>query len=268
MTLTIDYTRRHTIMIVASPKFDAADLVAAVCSCGLYRSGPATRSHARKAGLAHVAAKTIAEARTTLTAGLTWLQHTEQPPGALTWRGVSRTVGDRTFRFVPSTVGVGRLLVVMGIRDPGADAETGTPAEVTLSKDDVRALRDELTRQGHPPISTWNGPGRTTVSVLLPGHPHPTLSAAFDPYAPLYPRQDEGAALLVHPDWPDHTTQESTRSYYAASTACRYWDTAPKSGTVGCDYHDFPHAEGCPGAPVCSLGRTDAAPYRPEVAGG
>jgi len=29
---------------------------------------------------------------------------------------------------------------------------------------------------------------------------------------------------------------------------------------VPCDYHDFPHGEACPGAPVCSLGRPGSPP--------
>lgn len=43
----------HACVIVASPKMDAWDLVAAACSCGEYRSGPGTETSARKSWRLH-----------------------------------------------------------------------------------------------------------------------------------------------------------------------------------------------------------------------
>ena len=47
-------TREHHITIVPSPKMDAQELFAAVCSCGLYRSAPTSKYAATKRGMAHV----------------------------------------------------------------------------------------------------------------------------------------------------------------------------------------------------------------------
>lgn len=47
----------HTVTIVPSPKMDTQSLVAAVCSCGRYRSGSTTEPEARKAWRSHADAK-------------------------------------------------------------------------------------------------------------------------------------------------------------------------------------------------------------------
>ena len=47
----------HEMTIVPSPKMDTPSLVASVCSCGKYRSGPTTENDARKSWQQHVDAK-------------------------------------------------------------------------------------------------------------------------------------------------------------------------------------------------------------------
>lgn len=51
-------TRTHVIDIVPAGKMDTPNLVAAVCSCGTYRSCPGSENASRKSGDQHVAAKT------------------------------------------------------------------------------------------------------------------------------------------------------------------------------------------------------------------
>jgi hypothetical protein len=51
-------TPDHACEIVPAPKMDSQGLVAAVCSCGRYRSGSTTEHSARKSWQAHADAKT------------------------------------------------------------------------------------------------------------------------------------------------------------------------------------------------------------------
>jgi hypothetical protein len=69
---------------------------------------------------------------------------------------------------------------------------------------------------------------------------------------------------------PKHGTEAPANEAAAERRAPRYGGqqltaTRPNANGVPCDYHDLPHAEGCPGSPVCSLGRTDSAPNRSAV---
>lgn len=62
--------------------------------------------------------------------------------------------------------------------------------------------------------------------------------------------------VLMPRDEADAIIFESVRRLSGASDE-QIRAAATPPAKVGCDYHEFPHAEGCPGPPVCSLGRAD-----------
>lgn len=204
---------RHTLTLVPSPKMDAQSLMAAVCACGSYTSGPSSRNDAQTSGLQHVAAAVLNDAATILTAGLAWLVDTVQPPGVLTTHhGVGRGTPDRWFRFIPSPTWP---ILAMSISHPAVD-ERGNLLN-PLTRHDVAALRAALLDRGHTIRSTWNGVGCDTVSVGLGGTTHPTLLDAVETYHRGCPEHrsvfcspaengcdwyGQGSRGLVPPTWP------------------------------------------------------------------
>jgi hypothetical protein len=207
-------TPRHTVAIVASPKMDTPSLVAAKCTCGNYRSGPTSESDARQSGRQHVAAAVLNDAWLILTTGLTWLYNTAQPADAvISHHGVYRGTPDRGFRFLPGGYGhLGRSPIVTVEVHPVFNGR----GDVTnpLTREDVTALTANLRRRGHTIRETWNGKGRSTVSVALDGTVHPTLTAAVTRYHAACPTHytvfcyrdgctwyADGYARIVEPAW-------------------------------------------------------------------
>ncbi len=211
---------RHTITVIPRPKMDASSLVATVCACGDYTSGPASGYQADTAGQQHVATATVNDADSILTAGLAWLFDTAQPPEAIcTHLGSSRATGDRVFGFIPRGVGGGPV-VTMCLTHPAYDDRDNL--RNPLTRHDVDALWADLKRRGHAIAASWNGKGTTTLSVQLARPAHPALLAAVDAYHAGCPDHggtvfcrcahlDDRHAMLVRPAWPARTPTEVTR---------------------------------------------------------
>ncbi len=204
--------QRHHIDIVASPKMDTPSLVAALCTCGSYRGGPATEPHARKCGQQHVADAVVNDAAAILDAGLEWLLNTVQPSTMSICQhlGVYRATPDRSFGFIPSPTWP---IVVMQLVDAAHD-DHGTLTN-PLTKFDVTSLCAAIGRRGHQIRETWNGKGTHTVSVAIGGEVHPTLLDAVGRYRQGCPRHHsvfcradecrwwQRRTLLVGPTWPE-----------------------------------------------------------------
>lgn len=216
---------RHTITVVSRPKMDAPSLVAAVCACGDYTSGPTGTYQADTAGQQHVAAATVNDADAILTAGLTWLFDTAQPPDAICHHlGPSRATADRVFGFIPRCAGGGPV-VTMCLTHPTYDNRDNLTNPLT--RHDVDALWADLKRRGHGIASSWNGKGTHTLSVQLLRPARPGLIVAVDNYARGCPHHsgnvfcgadrngctylDDRMAMLVRPAWPARTPTEATR---------------------------------------------------------
>lgn len=207
-------TLRHAITIGPRPKMDARNLVAAVCSCGDYDSGPVSIYQADTSAQQHVAAATVNDARAVIGAGLAWLFDTVQPDGAACFHlGPSRDSGDRLFGFIPSAQWP---ILTMDLVHPEYD-DRGNLTN-PLTRHDVDTLWADMKRRGITVRSSWNGKGTHTVSLALAGHVHPTLLAAVETYRRGCPHHGGSVfcgrehactyladryALLTGPAWPD-----------------------------------------------------------------
>lgn len=207
---------RHTVTIVAAPKFDTPTLAAA-CSCDNYRSGPASAPAAKSMGEQHVAAATVNDASAILDAGLAWLFDTAQSDTAITQHhGAVRSTPDRTFQFVPRAFYGDGAVIVMGVHPRFADL--GGAFLNPLTKYDVHALTGALIQRGHTIVDLWNGAGTDSVSIRVHRVAHPSLTDAVDRYQRRCPTHNtvfcgreydepcswftDGYADLIKPNWP------------------------------------------------------------------
>lgn len=155
------------------------------------------------------------DARATIATGLTWIFDTVQPDGVIdSHHGLTRTVGDRTFMFIPRGY-AGSPIAVMEIRD-GARSYNGHGDLINpLTHDDVAEFKAALADLGYEQIEHWNGAGTSTVSVQLVGQAHPTLTAAIARYNRGCPTHNsvfcsrdnctwfrDGREMLISPTWP------------------------------------------------------------------